>query len=70
MNCLLRCNSVSDKRVTGEGSLTIFEISKEGVYVVTAVVVAAVIVAVVVVAVVVVAAVVVAAVWVTSGGLE
>jgi len=39
---LLRCLSVSDDRVTGEGSLAIVEISEEGVYVVTAVVVVAV----------------------------
>jgi len=32
-NSLLRCDSVSDKRVTGEGSLAIVKISEEGVYV-------------------------------------
>jgi hypothetical protein len=62
-NSLLRCDSVSDDRVTGEGSLAIVEISEEGVYVVMAVVV---VVAAVVVAVVVVAAVVVAAAGVES----
>jgi hypothetical protein len=48
-NSLLRRDSVSDDKVTGEGSLAIVEISEEGVYVVTAVVVAAVVVAAVVV---------------------
>ena len=65
-NSLLRCDSVSDDRVTGEGSLAIVEISEEGVYVVMAVVV----VAAVVVAVVMVAAVVVAAVVVAAAGVE
>ena len=65
-NSLLRCDSVSDDRVTGEGSLAIIEISEEGVYVVMAVVVAAVVVAAVVAAAVVVAAVVVAAAGVES----
>ena len=78
---LLRCESGSDERVTGKGSLAIVEISEEGVYIVTAVevdvvevaavegaseVVAAVVVAVVVAAVVVVAGVVVAGVVVTA----
>jgi hypothetical protein len=62
---MLRCDSVSDDRVTGEESLVIVEISEEGIYVVPAVVVAA-----VVVAAVVVAAVVVAAVVVTAAGVE
>jgi hypothetical protein len=35
------CDSLSDERVTGEGSLAIVERSEKGVYVVTAVVVAA-----------------------------
>jgi len=61
-NSLLRCDIVSDKRVPEEGSLAIIAISKERVYVVTAVVVAAVVVAAVVVAAVVVAEVVAAAV--------
>ena len=56
-NSLLRCDIVSDKRVPEEGSLAIIAISKERVYVVTAVVVAAVVVAAVVVAEVVAAAV-------------
>jgi hypothetical protein len=55
-NSLLWCDSVSDYRVTGEGSLAMVEISEEGVNVVTAVVVAAVVVAMVVVAAVVVTA--------------
>jgi len=61
-NSLLRCDSVSDDRVTGDGSLAIVEISEGGVYVGMAVVVAAAVVAALVVAAVVVAAVVVAAV--------
>jgi len=56
-NSLLRCDNVSDDRVTGEGSLAIVEISEEGVYAVTAVVVAAVVVAAMVVTAFVVAAV-------------
>jgi hypothetical protein len=40
-NSLLRCDSVSDDSVTGEGSLAIVEVSEEGVYVVMAVVVVA-----------------------------
>jgi len=40
-NSLLRCDSVSDEGVPGEGSLAIVEISEEGVYIVTAVEVAA-----------------------------
>jgi len=59
-NSLLRCDSFSDDSVTGEGSLTIVEISEEGVYVVTAAVVAS----------VVVAGVVVAAVVVNAEGVE
>jgi len=55
-NSLLRCDSVSDDRVTGEGSLAIVEISEEGVYVGMVVVVAAAVVAAVVVVAVVVAA--------------
>jgi len=74
-NSLPRCDSVSDERVTGEGSLAIVEISEERVYVVMAVEVAAVKVAVVEVAAVEVAAVVaaalvVAAVVVTAVGVE
>ena len=61
-NTLLRCDSVSDEQVTGEGSLAIVEISGEGVYLVMAVEVAAVEVAAVEVAAVVVAGVVVAGV--------
>jgi hypothetical protein len=49
-NSLLRCDSASDDRVTGEGLLAMVEISQEGVYIVMAVVV-------------VVAAVLVAAAW-------
>jgi len=48
-NSLLGCDSVSDERVTGEGSLAQVEISEEGVYVVKTVEVAAVEVALVVV---------------------
>jgi len=44
-NSLLRCDSVSDDRITGEESLAIVEISEKGVYAVTTVVVAAVVVA-------------------------
>jgi hypothetical protein len=62
-NSRLRCDSISDDKVTREGSLGRVEISEKEVYVVTAVVVAAVVVAVVVVVVVVV---VVAAVVVQS----
>ena len=69
-NSLLGCDSVSEDRVTGEGSLAIVEISEEGVYIVMAVVVAAVVVAAAVVAAVVVAAVVVAAVVVAAAGVE
>jgi len=39
------CDSVSDKRDNGEGSLAIVEIFKKGVYVITVVVVPAVVVA-------------------------
>jgi hypothetical protein len=56
MNSLLKCDTVSDERVTAEVSLAIVEMCKEGLYVVLAVVVAAVPVAAVVVPVVVVAA--------------
>lgn len=57
---LLRCDSVSDNKVTGQGSLAIVQKSQEGVYVVRAVLVAA----------VVEAALVVAAVVVTATGVE
>jgi len=73
-NSLLRCNSVSEYRVTGEGLLAIVEISEEGVYVVrmvvVVVVVAVVVVAGVLVTAEVVAAVVVAAVVVDTAGVE
>jgi len=41
-NSLLRCDSVSDERVTGEGLLAIVKISEEKVYIVMGVEVAAV----------------------------
>ena len=73
-NSLLRCVSVSDKRVTGERSLVIVGISKKGVYVVMAVMVAAVMVAAVLVVAVVAAVVgesrLVAAVEVGRDGLK
>ena len=65
-NSFVRCDSISNDRGSGEGSLAIVEISEKGVYLATAVVVAAVVAAMVVVAAVVVAAVVVAAVVVTA----
>jgi len=65
-NSLLRCDSVSDKMVTGEGLLVVLEISEKGVYVVTAVAVAVVVAATAVAALVGVAAVVVAAVVVAA----
>ena len=58
-NSVLRCDRISNNRVTGEGSLTIAEMSEEGVYIVM-VVVALVVVALVEVDLVVVALVVVA----------
>lgn len=57
-NSQLRCGIASDRRVTGEGSLAIVEMSGEGVYIVLAAVVAAGEVAALVVTVVVVATVV------------
>jgi len=69
-NSVLRCDSVSDDRDTGEGSLAIVVISEEGVYIVMTVVVATVVVAAVVMAAVVVAAVVVDAVVVAAARVE
>jgi hypothetical protein len=65
-NALLRCDSVSDERITGVGSQAIVQISEEMVYVVTMAVLAVVVVARVVVAAAVLAGVVVSAAGVGS----